>query len=161
MNGGPSHIDTFDPKPLLAKYEGQRPSTVDLNTQRKTTGILKSPYRFSQHGQSGLWVSELFPHVARHADKLCLIHSMHTDIPEHISGLLMMSVGANQPKTSEFRIMAQLWARNRKPGPAGFRSDQSQRSSPSRPHRMEQQFSTRCSFPGGPLLTRTNWTQSG
>ena len=92
MNGGPSHIDTFDPKPLLAKYEGQRPSTVDLNTQRKTTGILKSPYRFAQHGQSGLWVSELFPHVARHADKLCLIHSMHTDIPEHISGLLMMNM---------------------------------------------------------------------
>jgi len=102
MNGGPSHIDTFDPKPLLAKYEGQRPSTVDLNTQRKTTGILKSPYRFAQHGQSGLWVSELFPHVARHADKLCLIHSMHTDIPEHISGLLMMSVGANQPTRPSF-----------------------------------------------------------
>ena len=97
MNGGPSHIDTFDPKPLLAKYEGQRPATVDLKTQRKTTGILHSPFRFQQHGDSGLWVSELFPHVARHADKLCLIHSMYTDIPEHISGLLMMDVGANQP----------------------------------------------------------------
>ena len=97
MNGGPSHIDTFDPKPLLAKYEGQRPSTVDLKTQRKTTGILHSPYRFQQHGHSGLWISELFPHVARHADKLCLINSMYTDIPEHISGLLMMNIGANQP----------------------------------------------------------------
>ena len=97
MNGGPSHLDTFDPKPLIAKYEGQRPSTVDLRTQRKTTGLLKSPFRFSQHGDSGLWVSELFPHVARHADKLCLLHSMYTDIPEHISGLLMMNVGANQP----------------------------------------------------------------
>jgi len=97
MNGGPSHIDTFDPKPLLAKYQGQRPSTVDLKTQRKTTGILHSPYSFQQHGQSGLWISELFPHVARHADKLCLIHSMYTDIPEHISGLLMMNIGANQP----------------------------------------------------------------
>ncbi|MFP6768822.1 MAG: DUF1501 domain-containing protein [Planctomycetaceae bacterium] len=97
MNGGPSHLDTFDPKPLIAKYEGQRPSTVDLRTQRKTTGLLKSPFRFSQHGESGLWVSELFPHVARHADKLCMLHSMYTDIPEHISGLLMMNVGANQP----------------------------------------------------------------
>ncbi len=97
MNGGPSHLDTFDPKPLIAKYEGQRPTTVDLRTQRKTTGLLKSPFRFSQHGESGLWVSELFPHVARHADKLCMLHSMYTDIPEHISGLLMMNVGANQP----------------------------------------------------------------
>lgn len=97
MNGGPSHIDTFDPKPLIAKYEGQRPQTVDLRTQRKTTGLMKSPFRFRQHGESGLWVSELFPHVARHADKLCLLHSMHTDIPEHISGLLMMNVGVNQP----------------------------------------------------------------
>ena len=97
MNGGPSHVDTFDPKPLLAKYEGQRPVAVDLRTQRKTTGILKSPFRFAQHGESGLWISELFPHVARHADELCVIRSMHTDIPEHVSGLLMMDIGANQP----------------------------------------------------------------
>jgi hypothetical protein len=97
MNGGPSHIDTFDPKPLIARYEGQRPQTVDLRTQRKTTGLMKSPFRFQQHGESGLWVSELFPHVARHADKLCMLHSMYTDIPEHISGLLMMNVGVNQP----------------------------------------------------------------
>ncbi|HAA70722.1 MAG TPA: DUF1501 domain-containing protein [Planctomycetaceae bacterium] len=97
MNGGPSHIDTFDPKPLLARYEGQRPAVVDLRTQRKTTGILKSPFKTGQHGESGLWVSELFPHVARHADELCVVRSMHTDIPEHVSGLLMMDIGANQP----------------------------------------------------------------
>ena len=97
MNGGPSHIDTFDPKPMLAKYEGQRPAIVDLRTQRETAGILKSPFKFSQHGESGLWVSQLFPHVARHADELCVIRSMHTDIPEHVSGLLMMNIGANQP----------------------------------------------------------------
>ncbi|MBP90019.1 MAG: sulfatase [Planctomycetaceae bacterium] len=97
MNGGPSHIDTFDPKPLLAKYDGQRPAAVDLRTQRATAGILKSPFKFAQHGQSGLWVSDLFPHVARHADELCVIRSMHTDIPEHVSGLLMLDIGANQP----------------------------------------------------------------
>ena len=97
MNGGPSHIDTFDPKPLLAKYEGQRPAAVDLRTQRKTTGILKSPFKFAQHGESGQWVSELFPHVAHHMDDICVIRSMHTDIPEHVSGLLMMDIGANQP----------------------------------------------------------------
>ncbi|MFN0199302.1 MAG: DUF1501 domain-containing protein, partial [Planctomycetaceae bacterium] len=97
MNGGPSHLDTFDYKPLLEKYEGQRPAAVDLRTQRKTTGILKSPFGFARHGESGLWVSELFPHVAQHIDELCVIHSMHTDIPEHVSGLLMMDIGANQP----------------------------------------------------------------
>ena len=97
MNGGPSHLDTFDPKPLLARHAGERPTTVDLKTQRKTTGILPSPFRFRQYGESGHFVSELFPHVARHVDKLCMVHSMHTDIPEHISGLLMMNVGANQP----------------------------------------------------------------
>ena len=97
MNGGPSHLDTFDYKPLLAKYEGQRPAAVDLRTQRATAGILKSPYRFARHGDSGLWVSDLFPHVAKHIDELCVIHSMHTDIPEHVSGLLMMDIGANQP----------------------------------------------------------------
>lgn len=97
MNGGPSHVDTFDPKPLLARYEGQRPAAVNLRTQRATAGILKSPFKFSRHGQSGLSISELFPHVARHADELCVIRSMHTDIPEHVSGLLMMDIGANQP----------------------------------------------------------------
>jgi len=97
MNGCPSHLDTFDYKPILAKYEGQRPAAVDLRTQRTTTGILKSPFKFSRHGQSGLWVSELFPHVARHIDELCVVRSMHTDIPEHVSGLLMMDIGANQP----------------------------------------------------------------
>ena len=97
MNGGPSHLDTFDPKPLLAKYEGQRPAAVDLRTQRATAGILKSPFKFARHGQSRLWVSDLFPYVARHADELCVIRSMHTDIPEHVSGLLMMDIGANQP----------------------------------------------------------------
>ena len=97
MNGGPSHLDTFDFKPTLAKYEGQRPSEVNLRTQRKTTGILPSPFRFARRGEAGLWVSELFPHVARHIDELCVVRSMHTDIPEHVSGLLMLDIGANQP----------------------------------------------------------------
>ncbi len=97
MNGGPSQLDTFDYKPLLAKYEGQRPAAVNLRTQRKTTGILRSPFNFARHGESGLWVSELFPHVAQHIDDLCIIRSMHTDIPEHVSGLMMMDIGANQP----------------------------------------------------------------
>ena len=58
---------------------------------------MKSPFEFQRHGQSGRWVSELFPHVAQRIDDLCIIHSMHTDLPEHVAGLLMMNTGAIQP----------------------------------------------------------------
>ncbi len=97
MNGAPSHVDTFDYKPLLKKYHGQRPAAVDLKTQRKTEGLMESPFQFKRYGQSGKWVSELFPHVAQCVDDLCFIHSMYTDLPEHVAGLLMMNVGAIQP----------------------------------------------------------------
>ncbi len=97
MNGGVSHVDTFDYKPLLEKYHGQRPAAVDIKTQRKTEGLMKSPFKFQRHGQSGRWVSELFPHLAQCVDDLCIVHSMHTDLPEHVAGLLMMTTGAIQP----------------------------------------------------------------
>ena len=97
MNGGPSHVDSFDYKPDLEKYRNQRPAGVDLKTQRKTFGIFPSPFKFSCHGQSGQWVSELFPQVASCIDDICVINSMHTDFPEHVAGLLMMHVGAIQP----------------------------------------------------------------
>ena len=96
MNGGVSHVDTFDHKPDLRKYVGQRPEEVDLRTQRKTTTILPSPFRFQRHGESGAWVSDLFPHVAKCIDDICVIHSMHTDIPEHAAALSMLNVGANE-----------------------------------------------------------------
>ena len=128
MNGGPSHIDTFDPKPLLARYEGQRPAVVDLRTQRKTTGILKSPFKTGQHGESGLWVSELFPHVARHADELCVVRSMHTDIPEHVSGLLMMDIA----KPAQHGRLAYLRAGYGKQRSSRLRGALSSRASPSR-----------------------------
>ena len=97
MNGGVSHVDTFDYKPLLKQYAGQRPAAVDLQTDRKTEGLMPSPWKFRQHGRSGRWVSELFPHVAGCVDDLCIIHSMHTNVPEHMAGLLMMTTGALQP----------------------------------------------------------------
>jgi len=79
MNGAPSQVDTFDPKPALAKYAGQRPeSTAKLTTENRTGGLMPSPFPFSRHGRSGLEISSLFPHVARHADDLCVIRSMHT-----------------------------------------------------------------------------------
>src|SRR5687767_11648095 len=59
MAGGPSQVDMFDPKPALLKFEGQRPNSVDLRTERQTGGLLPSPFAFTKHGQSGVEVSEL------------------------------------------------------------------------------------------------------
>jgi hypothetical protein len=93
MNGGPSHVDTFDPKPALAKYEGQQPE----GRRSKGTGYMPSPFQFAPHGQSGVVMSELFPHLSRCADDLCVIRSMHTDTPNHEPGLLLMHSGNQQP----------------------------------------------------------------
>jgi hypothetical protein len=97
MNGGPSHIDMFDPKPVLEKYAGQRPDAVNLSTERKTSGLMPSPFRFAKHGRSGIEISELFPHLARHADDLCVIRSMHADAPVHEAGTYLMNTGSGQP----------------------------------------------------------------
>ena len=98
MPGGPSQVDTFDYKPEIAKHAGQRPESVDRKSLRNTKmGLMPSPYAFRQHGQCGRWVSEIFPHVAEMVDDLCLIHSMHTDTPEHASAMMMMNVGHLQP----------------------------------------------------------------
>src|SRR5262245_46536803 len=75
MNGGPSHLDTFDPKPLLGRYAG-KPLPVTYRTERKTGAAFPSPFSFQKHGQSGIDVSELFPHVAQSVDRLCVIRSM-------------------------------------------------------------------------------------
>jgi len=97
MNGGPSQVDTFDPKPALEKYDGQRPPGANLKTERQTGGLMKSPFKFSRHGQSGLEISEIFPHLSGCADDLCVIRSMHTNIPNHEPSLLMMTSGETQP----------------------------------------------------------------
>ncbi len=96
MNGAPSHVDTFDPKPLLARHEGEQPSGK-LYRESKGSGYMPSPFRFQQHGESGLVMSELLPNMSRHADDLCVIRSMHTDVPNHEPGLLMMNCGHLQP----------------------------------------------------------------
>ena len=72
MNGGPSHVDTFDPKPELARYAGKMLPMRNLPTERKTGAALPSPFKFAQYGQSGLPVSEIFPHTAKHADEICV-----------------------------------------------------------------------------------------
>ncbi|MGE3804529.1 MAG: DUF1501 domain-containing protein [Gemmataceae bacterium] len=98
MNGGPSHVDTFDPKPGLEKYKGQRPAAIDIDTSRRQKGgLMPSPFKFSKQGQSGLEVSEIYPHLGKQVDDLCIINSMYGDDPNHEPGLLMMNSGNPQP----------------------------------------------------------------
>ncbi len=97
MNGGPSQVDTFDPKPALEKYNGQRPPNAELKTERKTGGLLMSPFKFRKYGELGIEVSDLFPHVGSCIDDICVIRSMHTNIPNHEPSLLMMNSGETQP----------------------------------------------------------------
>ncbi len=93
LNGGPSHVDTFDPKSLLARYDGQPLPTDNLRTERKTGAAMASPFAFQPHGQSGLPVSDLFPHLAAHADDLCVIRSMQANLPNHEPSLMLMNCG--------------------------------------------------------------------
>ena len=93
MNGGLSQVDSFDPKPMLAKYHGQPLPGGPVATERKTGTLMQSPFTFSRYGKSGLEVSELFPNVGACADDICVIRSMHTDIPNHEPSMLMMNTG--------------------------------------------------------------------
>ena len=96
LNGGPSHVDTFDPKPALRKYEGQQPSG-DLYKKSKGTGFMPSPLHFTRSGRSGIEISETLPNLARVIDDCCVIRSMHTDVPNHEPALLQMHTGNVQP----------------------------------------------------------------
>ena len=96
LNGGPSHVDTFDPKPALQKYEGQQPSG-ELYKKSKGTGFMPSPYEFRKCGESGIDVSETLPNIARIIDDCCVIRSMHTDVPNHEPALIQMHTGNVQP----------------------------------------------------------------
>ncbi len=97
MNGGPSHVDTFDPKPDLEKYAGQTPEELVKNYPRAKGKLFPSPFKFQKYGENGVDVSELYPHVAGVIDDICVIRSMHTEIPNHEPGLLMMNSGNTQP----------------------------------------------------------------
>ena len=100
MNGGPSQVDTFDPKPELSKQSG-KPIPLDLRTERKTGSAYGSPFKFKKYGRSGLEVSEIFARTAEHADDLCVIRSMKADVPNHEPSLMLMNCGdARQPRPS-------------------------------------------------------------
>jgi hypothetical protein len=93
MNGGPSHVDTFDPKPALARYTGKLLPTQNLKTERKTGAAFPSPFQFKKYGRSGIEVSDLFPHVGECIDDIAVIRSMQADVPNHEPSLLLMNCG--------------------------------------------------------------------
>lgn len=93
MNGGPSHVDTFDPKPSLTKYAGKALPSPNLRTERKTGAAFPSPFKFQKYGQSGIEVSEIFANVGSCIDDIAVIRSMHADVPNHEPSLLLMNCG--------------------------------------------------------------------
>ncbi|MEY2600197.1 MAG: hypothetical protein RLZZ142_2456 [Verrucomicrobiota bacterium] len=96
MNGGPSQVDTFDPKPKLQELHG-KPLSLSKgvgNDKRLSGAALGSKFAFTKHGQSGIEISELFPHLAKHADELCVIRSMFTNVPGHEPALMLMNTGS-------------------------------------------------------------------
>ena len=94
-NGGPSHVDTFDPKPELTKWHGKEiPNT--LPTERKTGAAYKSPFAFKKYGKSGIEVSDLFAKTAESIDDICVIRSMRADVPNHEPSLLLMNCGESR-----------------------------------------------------------------
>ena len=92
MEGAPSHVDTFDHKPKLTTDNGK-----SFNRGRGAT-LLGSPWKFAQHGKSGMWISELFPELAKQADDLCILNGMHTDVPAHPQAFTAMHTGMSQFK---------------------------------------------------------------
>ena len=95
LNGAPSHVDTFDPKPSLLEHEGKKPGGKLYKSTK--AGFLPSPLKFNKCGGSGLQISESLPNLSKIADDLCVIRSMHCDVPNHEPALLQMHTGVLQP----------------------------------------------------------------
>jgi hypothetical protein len=94
QHGGPSQMDLFDPKPMLAKYDGKKyPGVLDVMSPEKLGGVMKSPFRFAKHGKSGIDVSDLMPHFAKCVDQITLIRSMYTEHINHEPATWMFNTG--------------------------------------------------------------------
>jgi len=93
LNGGPSHVDSFDPKPALEKYAGKPLPGEYIKTERKTGAAFPSPFKFKPQGRSGLEISDMFPQLGALADDLCLIRSMKAEVPNHEPSLMLMNCG--------------------------------------------------------------------
>ena len=98
MNGGPSHLDTFDPKPALEKYDGTKPPGTDRETLNQTGVIARSPFTFKRYGRSGIEVSELCPWTGSCIDDICVIRSLHTDLVAHEQAQYLMNNGSRLPQ---------------------------------------------------------------
>jgi len=83
LNGGMSQVDTFDPKPELTKRSGQMLPFENLRTERRTGVALPSPFNFQKHGDSGIPISDIFPHLSQCVDEMAIIRSMHAELPDH------------------------------------------------------------------------------
>jgi len=97
MNGGPSQVDTWDHKPALARHHGQRLSGFDRNTgffTNQVGPVMQSPFQFRRRGESGSWVSQIFPNLANHVDKMAFVHSCYTDSNNHSPALFMANTGS-------------------------------------------------------------------
>lgn len=92
LNGGPSHVDTFDPKPALLKHAGEA-LPQNFLTERKTGAAFPSPFKFQRYGRSGIEVSELFAKTAQHIDDIAVIRSMQAQVPNHEPSLMLMNCG--------------------------------------------------------------------
>src|SRR5579872_7522355 len=98
MNGGPSHVDTFDPKPMLTKYHGKPLPKTMVKTGRPSGGkLMQSPFKTRRFGKSGIEATEIYPEIGSCIDDLCILRGMYTDNPNHEPGLLMMNSGNMQP----------------------------------------------------------------
>lgn len=93
LNGGMSQVDTFDPKPELTKRGGQKLPYDNLQTERRTGVALPSPFQFKKHGQSGIEVSDIFPHLSKCVDKMAVIRSMYAQLPSHEMSLMLINSG--------------------------------------------------------------------
>ena len=123
MHGGPSHVDTFDYKPRLNKEDGQRlPFKAAKNIEKSSQEnlrLMKSPWKFKQRGESGLWISELFENVAKHADDLCVINSMHTNGQSHGQAVMKLHTGSDslvRPSVGSWMVYGLGTENNNLPG---------------------------------------------
>ncbi|EDL59864.1 hypothetical protein PM8797T_15933 [Gimesia maris DSM 8797] len=123
MHGGPSHVDTFDYKPRLNKEDGQRlPFKAAKNIEKSSQEnlrLMKSPWKFKQRGESGLWISELFDNVAEHADDLCVINSMHTNGQSHGQAVMKLHTGSDslvRPSVGSWMVYGLGTENNNLPG---------------------------------------------
>jgi len=95
MEGAPSAVDTFDPKPELTKRDGQK---IQINVFNGNPGpLMKSPFQFKQHGQSGAWVCDRYPNVAKHVDDFAFIKSLHSESNDHVPALYQINTGLARP----------------------------------------------------------------